>query len=77
LKLVDKRCEKCSKIYEYMIDKDDDKCACGGNLLRLYSVKPEIFKAGYYENFEFDPIYIETKKQFKQECDKRGLVRVF
>jgi len=77
MKLVDKRCNKCNKVYEYMLDKDDSKCQCGGILLRLYSVKPEIFKAGWYENFEFDPIYIDTKKQFKQEMDKRGLVRVF
>ena len=36
-----------------------------------------MYKLGYYENFEAEPIYIETKKQFKQELDKRGLVRVF
>ncbi len=60
-----------------MLDSDKSKCECGGNLLRLYSVKPEIFKAGWYENFEFEPIYIDTKKQFKQELNKRGLVRVF
>ena len=59
-----------------MLDTDKDECACGGKLLRLYSVKPEIFKVGYYENFEFEPILIETKKQFQQECDKRGVVRV-
>ena len=77
MKLVDKRCDKCNKVYEYMLDSDDNNCECGGKLLRLYSVKPEIFKAGWYENFEFDPIYIDTKKQFQQEMDKRGLVRVF
>jgi len=60
-----------------MNDLDDSKCECGSTLLRLYSVKPEIFKAGWYENFEFDPIYIDTKKQFKKEMNKRGLVRVF
>ena len=77
MKLVDKRCSKCKRIYEYMLDSDNSKCECGGNLLRLFSIKPEIFKVGYYENFEAEPIYIETKKQFKQELDKRGLVRVF
>ena len=77
MKIVDKRCEDCKKVYENLIDGDKDKCGCGGKLLRLYSVKPEIFKVGWYENFEYDPIYIDTKKQFKKELDKRGLVRVF
>ena len=59
-----------------MLDSDSNDCTCGGKLLRLYSVKPEIFQAGYYGNFEFDPIYIGTKKQFNNEMKKRGLVRV-
>jgi hypothetical protein len=77
MKFVDKRCNKCNKIYEYLLDNDNDNCKCGGKLLRLYSIKPEIFKVGWYENFEPNPIYIETKKQFQKELDKRGLVRVF
>jgi hypothetical protein len=77
LKLIDKRCDKCGKVEENIFDIENKNiCECGGNLLRLYSVKPEIFKAGMYENFEAEPIYIETKKQFQQELDKRGLVRV-
>ena len=77
MKLVDKRCSKCNKVYENMLAEDNDKCSCGSELLRLYSVKPEIFQAGWYENFELEPIYIDTKKQFQKEMDKRGLVRVF
>jgi hypothetical protein len=77
MKLVDKKCDKCSKVFEDLFD-DDVKCACGGSLIRLYrSTRIEIFKPGYYENFELEPIYIDTKKQFQKECDKRGLVRVF
>ena len=76
MKIVDKRCEDCKKVYEYMDNASKDKCKCGGRLLRLYSIKPEIFQVGYYENFDHDPIYIESKKQFQQECDKRDLVRV-
>ena len=74
---MDKRCDKCNEVVKDIFDIEDiNECACGGNLLRLYSIKPEIFKAGMYENFEAEPIYIETKKQFQQECDKRGVVRV-
>jgi hypothetical protein len=76
MKLVDKKCRECGKVYEYMLDSENDICECGKPLYRIFSVKPEIFKAGYYENFEAQPIYIETKKQLQQELDKRGLVRV-
>ncbi len=90
MKLVDKKCRNCGKVYRDLIDtdsdadsdkdsaKDSDKCECGELLYRIFSFRPDIFfKPGFYENFEYDPIYIENKKQFKQECDKRGLVRVF
>jgi hypothetical protein len=76
MKLVDKKCDKCGNVQVDIFD-DDLTCACGGNLLRLYnSARIEIFQAGYYENFELEPIYIGTKKQFKKELDIRGLVRV-
>jgi len=77
MKLVDKKCKKCGRVYRDLFDSDTDKCECGEVLLRIFSftrIKP--FQPGYYENFEYDPIYIEDKKQFKDECDKRGLVRV-
>lgn len=78
MKLVDKKCEDCGKVFEDVFDDEALVCDCGGKLLRLYSsARIELFKAGWYENFELFPIYIDTKKQFQQECDKRGLVRVF
>jgi len=78
MKLVDKRCEKCKKVFADLFEDDNRKCDCGGKLLRMFSnPRIELFKAGYYENFEFDPIYIDTKKQFNQELKKRGLVRVW
>ncbi len=77
MKIVDKRCEKCEKVYEYELAEDNKECKCGGKLLRMYSTKPEIFKVGWYENFDLAPLYIDTKKQFQKEMDKRGLVRVF
>jgi hypothetical protein len=78
MKLIDKRCNNCKKVFTDLFDDDSRKCDCGGVLERLYSSpRLEIFQAGYYENFEFEPIYIETKKQFNQELKKRGLVRVW
>ena len=78
MKLIDKKCKNCGKVYTDLIEEDKDKCGCGSKLYRIFSftrIKP--FQSGWYENFEYDPIYIEDRKQFKQECDKRGLVRVF
>jgi len=78
MKLVDKRCKNCGKVYIDLFDSDIDICECGDVLLRIFSFRPDVFfKPGFYENFEYDSIYIENKKQFKQELDKRGLVRVF
>ncbi|MBC8388256.1 MAG: hypothetical protein H8E13_09460 [Actinobacteria bacterium] len=78
MKLIDKKCKKCGRVYTDLFDIDNDKCECGSPLIRIFSftrIKP--FQSGFYENFELEPIYIEDRKQFKQECDKRGLVRVF
>ncbi len=78
MKLVDKKCKNCGKVYTDLFEVDNDICECGSKLYRIFSftrIKP--FQPGFYENFEYDPIYIEDRKQFKQECDKRGLVRVF
>jgi len=78
MKLVDKKCKTCGKVYTDLIDSDNDKCECGDPLFRIFSTRVEKpFQVGMYENFELEPIYIETKKQFQEECDKRGLVRVF
>jgi hypothetical protein len=78
MKLVDKKCKTCGKVYADKFDDEKDVCECGSALFRIFSftrIKP--FQEGFYENFENEPIYIENKKQFQKECDKRGLVRVF
>ena len=78
MKLVDKKCKICGKVYIDLIDSDNDRCECSEPLYRIYSARiQKPFQEGMYENFEYEPIYIENKKQFKNECDKRGLVRVF
>ncbi len=77
MKLVDKKC-KCGKVYYDLFDDELDKCECGKTLERMFgSIVEKPFPAGMYENFDDEPIYIESKKQFQQEADKRGLVRVF
>lgn len=78
MKLVDKKCKSCGKVYKDLFDDEKNKCECGSILVRIFSfTRIKSFQEGYYENFEYEPIYIESKKQFQKECDKRGLVRVF
>lgn len=83
MKLIDVRCEpsngistSCGKVINDVFDDEmvGQPCECGGIYRRMYSAR--IFKEfvpRFYENFEHEPIYIETREQFKEECDKRNL----
>lgn len=75
--LVDKRCIKCGNVESYC-DKDSmDLCPdCNSEMLRIYGFKkPKEFIPGFYEHFEKEPIYIESREQYRQECEKRGCVQ--
>ncbi len=81
IRLADFKCNHCGAVvYDVFLDEADTaKCKCGsGNLARIFGFdKYKEFQVGYYENFEHKPIYIESRQQFKDECKKRGLERVF
>lgn len=80
MKLVDFKCLKCNKVYEDLILDEKIKyfCKCGNVLTRIYGYRknPE-FIPDFYHNFEHKPIFIESRKQFKEECVKRDLERVY
>jgi len=78
MKFADFKCEKCGKLYEDLELYKEHKCKCGQNLKRIYSYNnfPE-FIPDFYENFEHNAIWIESRKQFKNECKKRNLERVY
>ena len=47
-------------------------CKCSDNLL------PNIhtFKPMFYEDLDVEPVWVESKRQLREECKKRNLVAV-
>jgi hypothetical protein len=73
--LVDKKCPNCNTIVKDLLADEIDNCSCGYELKRIFGFrKLKEFTPGMFEHFEHDPIYIETREQYREECDKRGLV---
>ena len=81
LATADYICGNCGRVLEdiFIDEADNTECVCNSKKLkRIFSFsKYKEFEAGFYENFEHKPIYIESKEQFKKECKKRGLERVY
>ena len=72
MKLIDVKCPDCGKTQEDVFE--EAPCDCGGTLKRMYSFRKfSEFKPGLYENFGHEPIYVESRDQFKDECEKRNL----
>ena len=75
MKIVDKKCPNCNLVIADLIAEEIDLCSCGFELKRIFGFrKLKEFKPGLYEHFEHEPIYIENREQYREECDKRGLV---
>lgn len=78
---ADFKCKKCGEIIEdvFLDEADKLQCKCKSkDITRIYGFdKYKEFEVGYYENFEHKPIYIESREQFKRECKKRNLERVY
>jgi putative FmdB family regulatory protein len=48
-------------------------CKCGDvGLLQVSRSTPVLFKPRWYPDLAEKPLFIETKKQLKEECDRRG-----
>lgn len=53
-------------------------CECGRDRERILTpqVSVDIWKPQWFEHIDVNPIYIESKKQLKEECEKRGVVSI-
>jgi len=72
VKLIDVRCDICGKVLNDVFE--EEPCDCGGQLKRMFSFRKfSEFKPGMYENFGHEPIFIESREQFKDECEKRNM----
>jgi hypothetical protein len=74
VKIVDKKCPNCNTIVTDLFAEEADICSCGFELERIFGFKKlKEFTPAMFSNFEHDPIYIESREQYREECDKRGL----
>jgi hypothetical protein len=74
IKIVDYRCDSCSEITTDAFEDDDICPICGEKMNRLYGFrKYQEYPAGYYENFDNKPLYINDREHFYKEAKKRGL----
>ena len=75
IKIVDKRCSQCEKVYYDVIDDDAISCPnCGGQLMRMFSLHKEVQMLPHFnEHFSHEGIYIEDRQHFKRELKKHGL----
>ena len=75
--LYDTQCLSCQEKQEIFckIDaRDQQICACGGQLKVLISMPNFVpFHGGFHEHIAAEPIYIKSKKHLQQECRSRGL----
>lgn len=74
IKIVDKRCSQCDKVYYDVIDDDMVLCNCGGQLMRMFSLHKDVQMLPHWnEHMGHEPVFIEDRQMFKKECKKRGL----
>ena len=75
--LVDKKCENCEFVKEDLFAGEDDICPkCGTKLKRIFGYKKyKEFIPAWFEHFDHEPIFIDSREQFKAECKKRNLVQ--
>lgn len=74
-------CENCGKEFDEvrtMEERNDpiDCLVCGSSdTHRTFrsGCNVFVFEPMWYEHIAEDPIYIESKRQLKEECDKRGV----
>ena len=77
IKIVDKRCSECDKVYYDVIDDEAITCSCGGQLKRMFSLHKEVQMLPHYnEHMSHEGVYIEDRQHFKKELKKRGLSEV-
>ena len=75
------RCEECKNgwdEFKSMEENNDTNCPkCGKKAVRDYSKSTTRFfpfKPMWYTDICEKPLWIESKKQLKEECDKHGVI---
>jgi len=73
-------CPICDNVQEEVrtIADRNNLCVCyecGSHMKRneVYHIARDWFRPHWNENLDTDPVYVESKSQYKKECKKRGL----
>ena len=75
--MVDKRCPLCNTVVEFEYKDEETKCPkCFTVMDRVFGngVAPE-FRPQFFDGFEAEPIFINSREQFVKECESRGLTQ--
>jgi putative FmdB family regulatory protein len=74
--LYDFKCLSCHKVFEGFKKLADEMplCRCGGAAEIILNTKGrDWFQPHWNENLDHKPVFVESKKQYREECKKRGL----
>lgn len=76
----DYQCLKCGKVTESLEQAglQSIECVCGGSAVKIFTPPRayHVWKPCWFEHIDSYPIWIESKKQLRKECGKRGLTAV-
>ncbi len=74
--IFDYRCPSCStESRDVLVVRGESGPQCCGSPMEkvfLQGAKFHPFKEGWYEHIDSEPIYISSKKQLREETEKRG-----
>jgi hypothetical protein len=61
-------------VFHKMDEAPRIECECGKGMSKVINSKGrDWFKPFWHEHLDSKPIYIESKKQYQEECKRRGL----
>ena len=76
----DYKCQRCGKVFEAfntMASFKGQRCECGGKCEVFFGrggAAAHVFKPMWYHDICEKSLWIESKRQLKEECDKHGVV---
>ncbi len=76
--LYEYKCKECGHRFDELLEKMEDKMPCeecgSDAVIQFSSIAVHIWEPKVFEHIDTKPMLIESKKQLKKECEKRGLV---
>lgn len=76
--LWDYKCETCEHVFERLTQPEEEVICpqCNGPCYKTITEKApnrDWFRPHWNENIDYDPVYVETKQQYKDLLLKNGL----